>query len=462
MFSKRKWIGLLAGLAMGFIISFLPVRDPSREALIALGILAGAVCFWVADVLPDYMVALLMCTLWIVTGIASFKDAFGAFNSTTFWLLFGAFAICAAVSGCGLLKRIALWIIRRFPANYRGQTAAMLFSGFVVAPLIPSSTAKAVLAGAIGVETARALGYEPYGKPATGLFLSTYMGYGQTGPIFQSACVISFLLKGTLPAHIQESITWLRWFESMLVWAVVFLAGSYVSLLLLYGPKLDRPCPRDYIEGMIAELGPLRREEKITAAILFLCLLLWITEPITGIDATVTALLAAVALCFAGVLGEQALLREMQWGLLIFVGAVLGMGNVFSLLGVNEWLIGLLRPVVSSINNPLPLFLAVAALTMLARCVVASMSASLVLFMAILSPVVEPLGINPFVVGIVVYTSMQIFFLKYQNVSFLPALAQASAMVRHGDTVKMSAAYAIVSLIGIALSIPYWSLLGFM
>ncbi|MDR2088193.1 MAG: anion permease [Clostridiales Family XIII bacterium] len=462
MFSKRRWIGLVAGTAMGFIISFLPVRHPSHEALIALGILAGAVCFWVANVLPDYMVALLMCTLWIVTGIASFKDAFSAFNSTTFWLLFGAFAICAAVSGCGLLKRIALQIIRRFPANYRGQTAAMLFSGFVVAPLIPSSTAKAVLAGAIGVETSRALGYEPYGRAATGLFLSTYMGYGQTGPVFQSACVISFLLKGTLPAHIQESITWLRWFEGMIVWAAVFLAGSYISLLLLYGPKLDEPCPRDYIEGMIAELGPLRRDEKITAAILFLCLLLWITEPLTGIDATVTALLAAVALCFAGVLGEQELLREMQWGLLIFVGAVLGMGNVFSLLGVNEWLIGLLRPVVSSIGNPILLFPAVAALTMLARCVVVSMSASLVLFMAILSPVVEPLGINPFIMGIVVYTSMQIFFLKYQNVSFLPALAQASGMVRHGDTVKMSAAYAIVSLAGIALSIPYWNLLGFM
>jgi DASS family divalent anion:Na+ symporter len=457
---RKKAIGSVAGVAIGFTVSLLPASDLSREALIALSILAGAVCFWVTDVLPDYIVALLMCTLWIVTGVASFGDAFSAFNSTTFWLLFGAFAICAAVSKCGLLKRISLRIIRIFPASYKGQVAAMLFSGFVIAPLIPSSTAKAVLAGAIGAETSRAMGYEPYSKAATGIFLSTYMGYGQTGPIFQSACVISFLLKGTLPAHVQASLTWLRWFEGMIVWAAVVLAGAFLSLLLLYGPKNDGIRPRDSI-GAIADPGPLRRDEKITAVILILCLLLWITESLTGIDAAVTALLAAIALCFAGVLQEQELRKEMHWGLLIFVGAVLGMSNIFSLLGINDWLIRMLRPIVSAIGSPILLFSAVAVLTILTRVVIVSMSASLVLFMAILSPVVEPLGINPFIMGIVVYTSMQIFFLKYQNISFLPALGQAAGTVRHRDTVKMSAAYFAVSLAGILLSVPYWTLLGF-
>ncbi|MDR1573454.1 MAG: hypothetical protein LBS24_04035, partial [Clostridiales Family XIII bacterium] len=118
--------------------------------------------------------------------------------------------------------------------------------------------------------------------------------------------------------------------------------------------------------------------------------------------------------------------------------------------------------VVSAIGDPLLLFPAVAVLTMLVRSVIVSMSASLVLFMAILSPVVEPLGVNPFVIGIVVYTSMQIFFLKYQNISFLPALGQAADTVRHGDTIKMSAAYAVVSLVGVVLSIPYWRFLGLM
>ncbi|MDR1246468.1 MAG: anion permease [Clostridiales Family XIII bacterium] len=459
---KKKMFGAVAGVVIGFIVSFLPASDLSREALIALGILAGAVCFWVADVIPDFMVALLMCTLWIVTGVASFGEAFSAFNSTTFWLLFGAFAICVAVSKSGLLKRIALRIIRWFPANYRGQAAAMLFSGLIIAPLIPSSTAKAVLASAIGTETSRALGYEPYGKPATGIFLSTYMGYGQTGPVFQSACVIGFLLKGTLPEHIRESLTWLSWFEYMIIWTVVFMAGSYAALLLLYGPKADKTCPRDYIDAMITELGPMSKDEKLTSAIMLICLALWISEPFTGLNAAVTSLLAAVALCFAGVLRERDLFNDMQWGLLIFVGAVLGMGNIFSLLGINDKLISVLRPIISSIGNPALLFVAAALLTILVRTVIVSMSASLVLFMTVLSPVVEPLGINPFIMGIVVYTSMQVFFLKYQNISFLPALGQATETVRHSDTVKMSAAYSLISVVGLVLSIPYWKLLGLM
>jgi DASS family divalent anion:Na+ symporter len=459
---RKKIFGVTLGVAIGFIVSFLPVSDLSREALIALGILAGAVCFWITDVIPDYMVAVLMCTLWIVTGIASFEEAFGAFNSTTFWLLFGAFAICTAVSGSGLLRRIALRIIRWFPANYRGQVAAMLFSGFIIAPLIPSSTAKAVLASAIGVETSRALGYEPYSKPATGLFLSTYMGYGQTGPAFQSACVMGFLLKGTLPESVRDSITWLSWFEYMIIWSAIFLAGSYIALLLLYKPKTDKTCPNDYIDAMLAEMGPLTKNEKITSAIMLLCLALWITESFTGINAAVTALLAAVALCFAGVLREKELFEKMQWGLLIFVGAVLGMSNIFSLLGINDWLIAMLRPVISAIGNPALLFLATALLTIVVRTVIVSMSASIVLFMAVLSPVVEPLGINPFVMGIVVYASMQVFFLKYQNISYLPALGQAASTVRHEDTVKMSVAYSGISVVGLMLSIPYWKLLGLM
>ena len=94
--NKKKWIGAVLGIVLGAVILFLPPpQGLSRDAMALMGVLVFAVCYWVFDVFPDYVVALMMCVLWVALGAVPFESAFYSFSQENYWLFFGAFALAA-------------------------------------------------------------------------------------------------------------------------------------------------------------------------------------------------------------------------------------------------------------------------------------------------------------------------------------------------------------------------------
>ena len=76
------------GLAL-FIGLHSPIDGLSEQAMQALGLLAGAICFWIGRVFDDYVVALLMAIGWVALDIVPFETAFATFHSKTWWLMLG-------------------------------------------------------------------------------------------------------------------------------------------------------------------------------------------------------------------------------------------------------------------------------------------------------------------------------------------------------------------------------------
>ena len=58
--NKKKWIGAVLGIVLGAVILFLPPpQGLSRDAMALMGVLVFAVCYWVFDVFPDYVLSLI-------------------------------------------------------------------------------------------------------------------------------------------------------------------------------------------------------------------------------------------------------------------------------------------------------------------------------------------------------------------------------------------------------------------
>ena len=226
--SKKRIVCLALGVIAA--IAFFLIPPPAgltAEAMQGIGILLCGIIWMVGAVFPDFAVMIAMLAAWVVLKILPFATAFSAFSGTSFWLLLGAMVIGVAGSKSGLLMRIALAVLRVFPANFQGQVLALLTSGLIISPLVPSTAAKAAIMGPIAKQISDTMGYENQSRGSAGLFYAYFTGFTCFGPIFLSGSFIAYSMLGAMPEGF-EGVTWIQWAYYALPWSIVMIVLSYL------------------------------------------------------------------------------------------------------------------------------------------------------------------------------------------------------------------------------------------
>ena len=469
-FDIKRACGAAGGVVLGVAFVLLcPDVGLSAQGVTCLGILLGAIVWWVASVLPEYATGLLMLVMFSVFAGVETPVAFSSFSSGTWWLLVGGFALGAGMKRCGLMRRMALAILRLFPRSFSAQVAGLLAAGTVLGPLIPSMTAKAAIlapiSGAIGEE----LGYEPGGKQMQGLFLSMLTGIRNVGPAVMSASIVGYALLGLLPDDVRAQFDMLHWFIAALPWFIVVMCLDYVALVLLYRPRgaasaagVRGANAPEAPKAAQTEKTPMSTHEKQMLVIVIATVGLWVLEPLHGVATHIVGLAALVAMTACGILDKQAFRQDLSWESLVFMGTVFGLAQVFSSVGISEWIVQLCGPLFQQLStNPYLFVLGIGVLTVLIRFVVVSEIAYINIVMVFMVPLAMSCGINPWVVGIAIYATVSPWFVMYQNPVYLTAFyAVEGTMARHADLAKFCAPYIAICMLGLLVSVPYWQLLG--
>lgn len=460
---KKRILGL-TGVLLCVLICLLPAPGALRlaaesvgstgdVAMKILGITALSLCWWAGGTAPNWLVAIVMLLLWVVLGQVPFTTAFSAFGSTSVWLIVGSFCLAASISKTGLFRRISWYLIRLFSPSFGGQVLALLLCGTICGPLVPSSTAKAVLGASIAKNIADSLEYEPDSPGRCGLFVASFIGFSGVSAAFMSGSIHTYMVYGLLP---QGSITWGSWLLYALPWLAVVLPGSFLLLRRAFSPGSSRLLTREYVDQECAALGAMQKKERISAVLLAGAAVLWILEAPLHIPASVTAL-GAACLCFAtGILDSRELSTAVPWDLVVFNGCVLNLSAIFSQTGLDLWLQELIAPLFTGLNSPILTVPMIVLATILLHWILASQSATLIVLMTILPPIAAQSGIHPFVVGFAILSVLQCWFFPYQNATFASALSGMQGTLQHGRTVRGSFIFAAISLAGCLASIPFW------
>ena len=234
---RRIKLGCAAAgaLAAAVLIATCPIPGLSYQATAVLGILVMAIVWWITGVLPEFVTAVVMAVLFVVVAGISVGATFSTFASSTWWLLLSAFTLGVGMKTSGLMRRIALAIVRKFPRTFRCQVIAQLVTGTVLGPLIPSLAVKGAMLAPLAMNIGDELGYERQGKRATGLFAAMLVGIRTVAPTIVSASVTGYALMATLPADVQEQFNMATWFVAALPWLVVVLALNYFLIMGMYG-----------------------------------------------------------------------------------------------------------------------------------------------------------------------------------------------------------------------------------
>ena len=485
----KKKLGLYGSLVLIvlFYILALTMQFPeggklSPASMVYAGVFLSVILLLLTNALADWVVVMGASALLILSD-AVFRKAgvyadpvfttgglFGAFSGSTVWLIIMVFALSAGISKSGLLNRIAVLILSKFPPTYNGSVLAMMLTGTVLSPLIPSVNAKVNILIPFATSTTEAMKIEPRSKGALGLFSACYMPAYLGGNAFITGSVYASVICGFVTSYAESlgaegaTFNFGSWFIAASIWFVVLLVGTYIFSAIICRPSQKIEFSKTFFKDKLTEMGPMKRDEKIAMWILIIALALWSTSSIHGMDTGMIGWAAICVMCATGLLEPADINKKVPWSLIIFIGSLLGMANYMSSLGWSDTIAAVLGPVLSPLVANKFIFVAFLCIfTYALRFLIIEQNTALVVVMAIFGGLMKAAGINIYVIIFVEFMSSMCWTVPYMNPFAMATLGVAGGKyVTFKEMQKASFAYMFINLIGCLLSVPLWYGLGFL
>lgn len=472
----KRIVGAIAGVVVTVLMAFLfRPEGLGEQGCFVLAILAGAIVWWICAVLPGFATALIMVALFALIGQIPATSGFSFFSNPIWWLLVGAFSIGLGMKETGLLERMALAIVSRFPSSFTAQVIGFFACGTILGPLIPSMAAKASLLAPLAMEVGDLRGYRRQGRQATGLFLAMFTGVQTAAPAFISSSIVGYTLLAIYPAQVQAQFDFVHWFVSALPWFVPMAVLNLVALALIYRPRrkdatadseptseIAAEPSEDELMAKRRELGRMSLDERRMAIITAVTVALWVTQSLHGMAAWIPAVGALVAMTACGIINKRNFGPGVGWESLIFIGVVLGLGDVFAQAGITEWIVAEFTPLVMALaDNPYMLVVGIALITIAARFLIVSQTAFINIFLAFVIPIAITLGINPWVIGMASYTVINVWFVQYQNPVYLAAFYSVDGkMAKNSKLAEYCILYTVIAIVCLLIAVPFWQMMG--
>lgn len=354
-----------AGLAIWLHSGDTPAVMANSIALVLM-----AIGFWGLGVLSEALTGLLF--LLGATLLLQLEPAvvFSGFTTTAFWLIFAGAVLSASATRTGLSDWLAAHSVGGIFAStgYGMRVAIVVTFSAGLALILPSTLGRVAILLPLVIALCDQFGYRSGGKGRTGLVLAAAVGTYIVPITFLPANLPNIVLAGSLESIYGITPT----FGAYLVlhFPVIGLVKGVALVLIVNALFREAPAPAtQHDEGHIE---PLSGSGQRLLFVLVATLALWSVDFLHGISPAWVGLGAAI-LClmpFMGIIDFKEMPLHSIFPMLLYIGAVLGIGAVMTHSGAGE---ALSRLIVSNLpladtGNLMRLLLltAVATLTSLA------------------------------------------------------------------------------------------------
>ena len=448
--------GLVVAAALVLVAAW-PGTSPGRRFVM---LLLAAIATMLSRAVPDFAVGLGLVAAWILLGVARPAEALAGLASREWLFMIAVYGLAAATARSGLLYRVGLRLVRSVPAGTLRQALTLLLSGLFLTPLIPSATGRASLVLPLARALAEALRVPERSSVSAVLGLAAWTGAGPLMFVALTGSGTCLLAWGLLPEASRARVGWIQWLVAAGPLGAFLAAGAVALLFVLLRPTPIGAPPPERLGLQVALLGPPSMREVTMAVVLLLTVAGLIAAPWLRLDLATVALLGLLAAVAVGSFDGPAL-QALDWGMLLFFGVVLSLGRLAGSLGIDAAagaligeLLGPARP------GPLAMVLSVAVVSLALRLVLEQDLTVLLVSLALI-PVATAAGVEPWAVTIALLATSVVWFLPFQTSAYMVARsASEDRLFSHEQARRFALAYAGLTLIGLALAVPYWRLLG--
>src|SRR5258706_9156514 len=327
-----KW---LIVVGCGLFIAVLPRPEGvPREAWTLLAIFVATIVGSIVQPMTGSAMVLFGVIATSLFGALKIEKSLSGYADKYVWLVLAAFFISRAMIKTGLGHRIALIFVRLIGRKTIGLAYSLVFTDFLLASVIPSTGARSggiILPIALSVsETYDSRPYDgTAGKLGTFLMNLLYQCEVILCATFLTGQASNLMIRSLASQNANIDLNYSVWFVSAIIPALVSLTVIPLMIYRFFPPEIkETPNAVAFAREELEKLGPLTRQQKILLGVFVVVVLLWITSPFHGVDATVIALLGIAFLLVTRVLDWSDVTNETHaWEVFIWYGGVVWMSS---------------------------------------------------------------------------------------------------------------------------------------
>jgi sodium-dependent dicarboxylate transporter 2/3/5 len=484
LFNRRRFGFVLGPVLFGIVYFAMPDVAPASEAIgiagersaaaVAATLMLMAV-WWMTEVLPLYVTALIPLAAMPLLQVSAIKDAAAPFASPIIFLFLGGFVLAMSMERWNLHRRVAIRVVSMVGSKPRGIVFGfMAATSFVSLWVSNTATAVMMLPIAMSVLT---LAESVTGRKDKNLRISLVLSVAYGASIGSFGTIIASPPNAIAVGYLAEEhgidISFFGWMKAGLPLWIVFLVVGWALLTFVAYPPIYKeaiPGAREVLRRELDRLGPFRGPE-LRVAIIFLGIAFsWIFHDVIfkaiGVDGSsvtdeLIAVLAIFVLFFFPVswkrpgraLMQWKDLKDLPWGVLILFGGGLSIAAQVSASGLAVWIGERARTLG---DLPVPILLIVCcALTWVITEFMSNTAAASTL-VPIFGAVAVALGMSPVYLAIPVAMACSCAFMMPAGTP-PNAVAYSSGMVTIGQMNKAGFFIAIAGVFMVALNMYFYA-----
>lgn len=449
-----KWIFSL--LCAAVILTVCVVAGLPRPACWFFSLTVLAICLWGFSLLPDGLVAVMLPMGYILSGVGTPAQVLSPWTKPMGWMILGGLMTGLVLQHTGLARRIALWALHVTGSSFRRLLWGILLAGFIIAPLMPTSTGKCILLGIICIGICDAMGFKARSREASTLLMAGYLAVaGPRMGLYTGAGEVTLNLQMLATAGVH--VSWLEYFLQNFAPSVVYSVLSIVVLRLVMRPRSTVDA-RVWVEEQYAGLGPMSLREKKALALFAVLAVLMMTDKWHGIN--IGWIMMVVG--FVGFLPGFDLVDGKKFATLnltsvLFIVGCMSIGAAAQATGMDKSIARAVLPLLQGkgeLGTVIASFFSGAGLNFLLTPVAAVST-----FTVPLAEIAKALGINPLAPAYAFMLGLDQYVLPYEYAAFLYMFS--TGYINFKDMVLVFAWRALMALIVLILVFyPFWKLTG--
>jgi DASS family divalent anion:Na+ symporter len=305
--SPKEFAKHIVPFVLAAAIWFYPVpAGLTPPAWHLFAVFVSAIVSVLIGMIPLLTSTMLAAAAVVLTGTVSPAKAFSGFANTSVLLVVVAFLVAQAVVKSGLGQRISLFMVSLFGSSSLGLAYSIVLTDAAIAPAFPSNTARGGVLYPIVLSVAQGSGSLP--EDEKGRRLGGYLMFcGMASLAVSSALWMTATSANPIAIQISKEygidVGFGKWLITASVPALICLVALPWLVSRLFPPGVgETPEAPAAARKALAALGPLSRDEWITAVAFVLMVTGWVLADKLQLNVTSIAFAGLGLLLLSGVL----------------------------------------------------------------------------------------------------------------------------------------------------------------
>ena len=347
---SSRTIKLLAPVLVVLVMWFIPAPEGlTQNAWYFLAIFLAVVVGLILEPIPAALIGFAGVALIAALGLIgnptmSINWALSGFSNSVIWLIFAAFMFALGYKKTGLGKRVSLLMVKYMGKSTLGLGYAVAFSDLVLAPFMPSNTARS--AGTIypiAINIPQIFNSLPNNEPRKIGSYITWVAIASTSvtsSMFLTALAPNLLAVDLMGRHTQHTLTWMEWATIMVpIMIPLFLLTPWLTYVIYPPTQKKSPEAPKWAAEELKKLGNVTFKEYLMAGLAVVALVLWIFGKEIGINATTTAICVMTVMVLTGIISWDDLLSEKAaFNVFIWFATLVALADGLKRVGVLDFI----------------------------------------------------------------------------------------------------------------------------